>query len=730
MKNSIANILLSIFVAIVTVNSIIYANNTSNVDKVNLYIVKDIPNFKNCVVNENSEIVYTSLHQETIDIISDEYTKDAVLIKLDRTEKNKTNRTIDDENDDTYFYSDTINRYLYYDAKGNLIDMKDDNISIGIVYNNYAIANINDDYQKGIAKIFDLKSKKYIKNNENLTMIMYENNTLFGKKPVSKGNKKTYKYYLLNDDLSVKKEITSDEYEDLNGKVYEKEVHARDIIFVTKHNLTYILNENYESLSEGYDCETIGKANFYEKNPIRDKYDYKDIIFYRIKDNQITYFTLDRDIYTKTINDKHVDGYAYNDLYKDNRIYKRRYSIDEDFVVGENNCYAMIDKNKAFVYSLETNTMIATVSSIVDYTNNEEVALIDRHIFYIDDIYVYDGYVMCRYYDNISKRFIDFTNVDDGYGASVLNKDSINLVTPKRFVLKRVNETFHSVVDADIGTVKILYSNYIDMKVYEHEGKYIIALQKAYTIDDDSKVYDLYDKDYNLLYANVMGIEQTLDLFSFESYKIQKPMKTYNDNKLYSVYRTIVNFDNEVLFESDIREKNGIRYSLGYFGIKHNISTIIVGHYKDGKKEYEELLDKNKKELIDIKGITRHFYSEYEEYTILSVHTQDETYIYRIQEGKLIFIKKLSGVYYQESVSNLDDILSSNKLPIIMVFYNHLDGLYTIFDNDFNIIGEKYKNIWFERDYYYYRKGFKIYICDYSNDEKAVISLFNSLEDE
>lgn len=750
MKNKVCIFVLLILIGIGVINYNAYSddvdlNSTIGVDSSddNLYLISDIKNFKNCIVNDKGEIAYISLYDDDINIIHDEYTKKPALIKVERIGERKITETTDYGDGDIYTYDTPSRRNLYYDKNGNLVDMQDDDINIDLVYNNYAIDNYLGApesllFNKGV-KIFDLVSKQYVKDDIGFNGIVCENKNLFGKKLVLVDGVKKYKYFWLNDDLSVKKEIASDEYEDLNGKNYEDHRWTdNDIIFGIKHNLWYILNDKYELLSDGYDCEMIGMANFQGGyKPISSKYDYKDIIFYRIKDNKITYFTLQKDIYTKDINDEYDKyGNTSNSLYKNGDIYNRRYSMDETFVVGKNNCYAILDGENAHIYSLDNDTIVATISSIVDYRDNENFEMKYRNIFYLDDIYLYGPYVMCRYNDNISDSGIDYINSKNGFGVNILNKGAINMVKPLRFVKGNHDAQYQNIVDVDTQTgLKILYNKYIDMKVFESGDKYVIALQKDYTEDNEYlEIYDLYDKDYNLLYANVKNIKQETGLLAFERYKIQKPLKRDNDGKLYSEYRTIINFDNEILYECDINIKSGVIYNIRYTGLYDIIECVVASHYKEEnghrELEYKELFDSKKKKIIDVPNITDIEFHKDGGKTLLIAYTSKETYIYELVGEKFDLVKKLNEPYKYDYGWGFTTSEDGKDSTGFYRFINVENDLYSILDKDFNLIGEHYKSIEFGSGYYYYLNGFKIHICDFNNKEKAVINYFNSFEDE
>lgn len=747
MKNKIYILAIITLIGIGTTKINIYADdinlkNTSYEKESgeNLYIINRIGSNNPCVVNDKSEILYNSLFEdEEISILSDEYDKKQTLIRIARSGEDKIVNNIEYDDGETVTYETMSERNIYYDKNGNIVDMNDDNIFINYIYNNYAIENNYNSQSYTIARIFDLKEKKYVINDNELNVIISENNNLIGKKLVLNNDNKEYKYFLLDKDLNVIKELSRDEYEDLNGKEYENYIYTdNDVKFGVKHNLWYILDDDDKLLSKAYDCESIGMANFQNsrQRPIPNKYDYKDIIFYRIKDSQITYFTLEKDIYTKNINDEY-DKYGNlntnSSLYKNHSIYGRRYSDDETFVVGENNCYAFLDveKEKAYVYSLDTYKVVATMSSIVDNRNNIKVDVKYRNKFYIDDIYLYGKYVMCKYQDKISDSYYPYINIENGFGCEVLNKDKINMVEPKRYIRNDSKYPYQIVVDIDSeSTVKVLYNTYIDMKVFENNDKYIIALQKEYTVDNEYlEIYDLYDENYKLLYANVKNITQVSDVMSFERYKMQKPLRDFNDGKLYNEYRTIINFDNDVLFECDTKIKNGVDYSIGYFYSGNGY--VVARHKKENGKnvivDHIELFDSKKKKFIDIDNIKNFDYENYANEKILYVYTDRETYIYKHVDGKSKLLKRFDkplAYDYRYTFASDDDSVKS-----IYAFIDKENNLYSLFDSDFNLIGEEYKNIQIENKYYCYINGFKIYVCDTDNNVKASIDYFNFFND-
>lgn len=588
-----------------------------NEDNNNLYLISftDLPEFKQCVVNDRNEIVYKSIdNNEVVSILVDEYFKKPSLIQV----------YVD--------YGDPY--YKYYDSNGKLVDMEDDNININFIYNNYLIQNSYPLYSKIGAKIYDLDKKKYINNEENINIFLFENNHLFGKKMIlSEGQKILYQYYLINNDMSIDKKITKEVYENLNGKEFQDyRFTGKDIKFGFKHNLKYILDDDDKILTDGYDCDYIGLANFQQSKPLDYKYNYKDIIFYRIKQNTITYFTLEKELYTKDIIDEWTtNGETDNPIYKNNKIYNRRYSEDETFVVGENNCYAILKDDVALVFSLENDSPIATLSNIVDNSNNEYIDDKYRNIFYIDNIYLYGNYVLCIYYDNISNTYYDYVNINNGFNANVLNKDSINISSPKRFVVNYKDNAYkpYRVIDIEKGkSVKFLYNKYVDMKVFTYDGKYIIALQKENTIDDNDEFYDLYDNYYNLLYANVTNIVQYYHLLSFESFRFNDEIDNYNEGELYNRYVSIINFDYEKLFESNYSNLNGIKYRLYTPGYKSEKVYIVAAHYKDGSVDYEELLDEKKNKVLNLSHIKDHRFIYYGNEIIMFAHTLNDTYIY------------------------------------------------------------------------------------------------------
>ena len=725
-----------IIIILFTINNYAYISNYDlnyeiNEDGGELYIVRlgNVPNFKLCVVNDKSEIVYKSVYDEVVLIIKDDYSKKPSLIKVDRI-----GEKINNDNSDSDTYTENSERLLYFDKNGQLIDMGDDDIDINFIYNDYAIDNkivLSDDE----LTIYDLKNKRYINNDIGLSEITFINNHLFGKKIIKNDKDIFYKYFLLNNDMSINKEITIDEYVDLQGIKFHDYIYTdNDIIFGVKHNLKYILDKHYELLSDGYDCDYIGIANFQQSKPLDYKYNYKDIIFYRIKQNTITYFTLEKELYTKDIIDEWTtNGKTDNPIYKNNKIFNRRYSEDETFVVGENNCYAILNDDVALVFSLENDSPIATLSSIVDNRNNEYIDDKYRNIFYIDNIYRYGNYVLCIYYDNVSETYYDYVNINNGFNANVLNKDLINISSPKQFVVNYKDNAYkdHRVIDIEKGKrVKFLYNKYVDMKVFEYDNKYIIALKKENTIDDNYEFYDLYDNYYNLLYANVTNIVKYYHLLSFDTYKFNDKVNEYNKEKIYNNYTTIINFDYEKLFESNYNNLNGIKYSLNTPGYKSEKVYIVAAHYNDGKKEYEELLDEKKNKVLDLSHIKDHRFIDYGNEIIMFAHTLNDTYIYKLTNGKLDFVKRFKGYYTPESNDVLDEYDNDNYIKKLRQVKNENNGTYSLLDENFNIIGDGYKNLEFGSGYYYYRKGFKVYICDFNNDVKAVISYFNSFEDE
>ncbi len=747
MKNKILMLAIIILIGMGATKNRAYANDVSSKNisdekgsGENLYIINRIGSNNPCIINDKSEILYNSLfEEEEISIISDEYDKKQKLIRIVRSGEDKIVNNIEYYDGETETYERMSRRNIYYDKHGNIVDMDDDDIFINYIYNNYAIENNYDSQSYTRARVFDLKEKKYVTNENELNVIISENNNLIGKKLVLNGDNKEYKYYLLDKDLNVVKELSNDEYEDLNGKEYENCIYTdNDVKFGKKHNLWYILDDNDKLLSKAYDCESISMANFkkYRHSPIQNKYDYKDIIFYRVKDNQLTYFTLEKDIYTKNIYDeydKYGNANTNNSLYKNYYIYGRRYSDDETFVVGENNCYAILDveKEKAYVYSLDTYKVVATMSSIIDTSHNEKLDAKYRNKFYIDDIYLYGKYVMCKYRDNISNSYYPYINIENGFGCEVLNKDKINMVEPKCYIRSDPKYPYQIVVDIESeSSVKVLYNTYIDMKVYENDNKYIIALQKEYTVDNEGlEIYDLYDKNYKLLYANVKNIVQVSDLMSFERYKMQKPLKDFNDGKLYNEYRTIINFDNDVMFECGTRIKNGVDYSIGYF---YGGNGYVVARHKQEDDnnvivDHIELFDSKKKKVVDIDNIKNYDYTNYVNEKILFVYKDRETYIYKQVDGKSKLLKKLT----QPLVYDYSHVLTSDRgiAKEVYTFINKENNLYSLFDSDFNLIGEGYKNIQIEDKYYYYINGFKIYVCDADNDVKASLDYFNFFND-
>ena len=747
MKNKAIMLIVVVLMAIVVIKYNIYSDVISskstldvNENTGDLYIVNSIVNSNPCVINGKSEVLYNSLFEnEEISIISDDYSKEQILIRIVRTGEDKIINNVEYDDGETETY-ETISRCnIYYDKNGYIVDMDDDNIFIDYIYNNYAIDNNYEPLSYIEARIFDLKEKKYVENENGFNVIVCENNSLIGKKLVLNGDDKEYKYFLLDKDLNIVKELTSDEYEDLNGKEYEQYKYTdNDVKFGTKHHLWYILDDNDKVLSKGYNCELIGMANFQgnSNSPIRNKYSYKDIIFYRVNDNQITYFTLEKDIYTKNIcdeYDKYGNVNTNSSLYKNYNIYGRRYSDDETFVVGENNCYAILDvkKEKAYVYSLDTYRVVATLSSIVDNSYNEEVDVKYRNKFYIDDIYLYDNYVMCKFIDKVSDSYFPYINIKSGLGCEVLNKENINIVKPKRYIRSDSKYPYQIVVDIESqSNVKVLYNTYIDMKVFENNDKYIIALQKEYTVDNESlNVYDLYDKYYKLLYANVKNILQVSDVMQFERYKKQKPIKDFNDGKLYNEYRTIINFDNDVLYECDIRIKNGVEYFARHF---YDGNGYVVATYKKEVDnsvivDHIDIFDSKKKKVVDIDNIINYDFINNTNEIILFAYTNKETYIYKLIDGTTNLLKKLDKLYAYDSSYIFANDDSSSK--IVYTFINKENNLYSLFDRDFNLIGGDYRGIQFGNSYYYYLNGFKIYVCDANNNVKANLNYFNFFND-
>ena len=733
MKNKIIIFLSSFFIFICIIyssNNVIAKIKENSVDSSeNLYIL-EIQN-KTVVVNDKNKIIYKQNYQnESIEIIKDDFDKKPSLVKVVRWGES--------QNEPDYYDYYNAKKTVYIDKTGDIINIETDEDYINYIYNNYAIINNYDDQSYDEAEIFDLNNKQFLENTYGFNVIVKENDILFGKKLVPTIDSREYEYYILDDNLNVIRKITRYEYEDLNGKDYEDCIYTDNgIIIGIKHDKKYILDENRKALSEGYICDGLFMANFtsYGNHPLKNKYDYNDIIFCRIKDNQMTYFTLEKDIYTKTIYDKYdYDRYGNVDMYwwdgsnvsfKDNYIYGREYSLDESFVVGENNCYAILDKEKynAYIYSLHDDKVVATLSSIVDLRNNEEYEMKYRNIYYIENIYLYGRYVICDYNDIISNSHFKFINAKNGFGSEILGKERINILNEKKFVRETYGKPYQYVVDVESETyLKTLYNKYIDMQIFENNGKYIIALQKEYTIDKEyQEFFDLYDVDFNLLYANVGEVSKALDMLYFESYELNKGK---GDSNLYTIKKTIINFDKEILFECYEKNKSGVDLFLLGNGIivKRYSSKDTSGKIKSDY-DYLELFDSRRKKIVNIPNITNYEFYENDNDNILFIYTKEKTYVYNFN-GKKFTLKKiinepLEDYYYREK---------NGKKYYIMI--NSKNNLYTLLDDDFNIIGENYRFIHFYNDeYYYYIDGSNVYISDY-NDVKVIINYYQFVNDD
>lgn len=212
-------------------------------------MIKGLVNGKSAVINNKSEIIYIQTYdEEDISIMYDKKDNVSSLICIYRTgEEIKTKYYENGES-----YDNISTRYIYIDKTGKELKTDFDDCYFDLIYNNYAIDNNYDINNYGIAKIFDIENNKYIENEIKLKIIVCENNHLFGKELILEGNNKKYKYYLLDDDINIVKEISESEYEDLNGKDFEncQEVFDYHLEIGEKHNLKYILNEKRENLSK------------------------------------------------------------------------------------------------------------------------------------------------------------------------------------------------------------------------------------------------------------------------------------------------------------------------------------------------------------------------------------------------------------------------------------------------------------------------------------------------
>ena len=171
-KINMSIIILSLFLAVFVIDNNVYSKTLTTDVNDKLYLISDIPGFKNCIVNDKSEIIYTSLFDEEITIVYDDILDKPALLKIKRYGEKLITNTISYDDDITDIYKTRSERYCYYDVKGNIVDMQDDNIDINYVYNGYAIDNNFDEQDYTEAKIFDLNYNNYINNNMGLNIII------------------------------------------------------------------------------------------------------------------------------------------------------------------------------------------------------------------------------------------------------------------------------------------------------------------------------------------------------------------------------------------------------------------------------------------------------------------------------------------------------------------------------------------------------------------------------
>ena len=353
-------------------------------------------------------------------------------------------------------------------------------------------------YKKKYKKVYNLDKEIEIELEKVFDEIVIKNDNVIGIIIDEKLNKT---YFKLNDEFEIINEISLSEYKKLikdMTKVYDEIVFDNTLSYnenvkfriVREDNYMYIVDDNDKILSQKYESDFISKMN-------NDCASINEIIFVRQEKNKYTFFNIEKDLFTTDVYftfENPLNPYYVN-------------PTTAKYLIGANDCYAIIDNDKVNIYNSISQNFITSVPFIKISENDER--------FYFSNFAVYGNFVCGKYvreddfqfvYGKNKKGYYPYTNVDvsNPYLYKVINIEydkHIKVLDGKCEVIQdRDTNKIYVIDNENLNNMRELPS--IDAKLF---GSFKCGDKTLYYISKDD-YRDLYDEKFNLIEKNVYFI--------------------------------------------------------------------------------------------------------------------------------------------------------------------------------------------------------------------------------
>lgn len=553
----------------------------------NFYVVNS-PNSlaKNLLISNRRGLLMEEDEDIELKILEDEKTKEKVLIKAATTElippaggfwKWEPSEV-------------TMNsKYRYYDFNTFEEYELDDKYRVDSIFNGYAIIptfvlnnnkkerlieqliedgsaytkpidyfeSYEDNYFKSYDKVYNLKKMAFKDLGKTLTSIEIKNNEVIG---IYTDDHYQNTYYHFDNDFNFIKELSLVEYEKITkdkNYLYDRIVTkfmTEDLSLckiVKEEGFSFIVDSEDKQISEKHNCKYLYIANWMWKSS---EPSIEDLIFRYDENDYYVYFNLKK---------------AEDGAYKENIIYKGN---ENGIVIGRSNCYAIIDENKASIYSSRTDNLFGVVDYIVKNNKNEEMYLKELTLL---ENFAYGKYVYKEDLDKFIseiKEYLPFSILgkDFSYRYLTLNEMSSVMVLTGRYSVIKDRESLRTyLLDNTTLSLTEFDENIYSIDKIEMGDKVFYEFYK----DSSRRYYDLYDEDFHKIDTDI-----TYNSCNDNYMYYQK------NNKIYVIDK----------YGKNVLSINSNRSETLFFSNNKIISTII----EDGKKiktiVYDLLRDEEK----------------------------------------------------------------------------------------------------------------------------------------
>lgn len=735
-SKSYTNIIIILSICLLVFISICSCSHIVNSDKIyidnKMHIIKSpFSSVKNIVIKNNKVLAEINPKEfKEYEILTDLKTNKQVLVKTNQMGKVEGPGGI---SDDMPFVVMMDSKHDYYDIDLDYKYNVDENDRIEFVYNGYGvIASYKLDreklerykknaieegalytrhidnysqhlynYIKQYEKVYDLKNKKEIILDKSFDTIVAKNNNLIGFITDKMFNET---YFKLNDEFKVTKEINLNEYTSLTRdktKAYDSIVKIINIqelkYYVVKSgNYMYIVDSTDKALTKKYTCDFIVIMN-------SDFSNINEIIFVRKENDKYIYFNIEKDLF-------------YTDMFVTSENPSKTYYINPataKYLIGANDCYAIIDNNKVNIYNSISQNFIASVPFITIHKNDVR--------FYFSNFAVYGNFVYGKYvqeddfqfiYGKNQKDYHPYTNVDvsDPFLYRVINKGydekHIKVLDGKCEVIQdRDTNKIYVIDNENLKNKRELPS--ITAKGFE---SFNCGKKTLYSISSGD-YYDLYDANLNLIEKNV-NFRDGSELIIYKKRDVENNYECIiinSSGELINKYYGFFGIGDALFLQSDDKGENVIDALHDANGKDIHKNIVYSISCKEGKEMPYFDLD-------DGRRITENHY------------LFDDGNKSFIIDNNAHVVKEFDAVLSFFNDDNVNGILresmkNSDKMLYYFTYYKDGKGYNLLLDYKFNIILDaerKYQNDIFKVNFYddcfAYVKDLQFYVQDYNRN--------------